>query len=59
MGGSVGFGDDSSAYPTEGANKFVITNGVVKVVAADALNGLACVFSPGTQLVLPVDSADG
>ena len=55
MGGSVKFGSDVVDMPTEGANLFVVTNGLVKVTAADALNGLATTFASGTSLVLAID----
>ena len=58
MGGNVKFGTDVSDTPTEGANLFDVTNGTVKVTAADALNGLATTFAPGTRLVLAVDPAN-
>lgn len=55
MGGSVKFGAGASDTPTEGSNVFIVTNGTVKVTAADALNGLATSFASGAQLVLVVD----
>ena len=55
MGGNVKFGADASDTPVEGANLFVVTNGTVKVTAADAMNGLAATFAAGTSLVLEVD----
>ncbi|MBR2982497.1 MAG: hypothetical protein IKC80_04630, partial [Kiritimatiellae bacterium] len=58
MGGSVKFGADASDTPTEGANLFIVTNGTVKVTAADAMNGLATTFAAGTRLVLEVDPAN-
>ena len=55
MGGSVKFAADASDTPVEGANLFIVTNGTVKVTAADAMNGLATTFAAGTRLVLEVD----
>ena len=55
MGGSVKFGADASDTPTEGSNLFDVTNGTVKVTAADAMNGLVTTFAPGARLVLAVD----
>ena len=58
MGGSVKFGEDSADDPTEGANIFIVTNGTVKVMSADAMNGLATTFASGTSLVLAVNPDD-
>ena len=58
MGGSVKFGADASDTPVEGASLFIVTNGTVKVTAADAMNGLATTFAAGTRLVLEVDPAN-
>lgn len=55
MGGRVKFGNSAADTPTEGSNLFIVTNGTVKVTAADALNGLETTFAPGTSLVLAVD----
>jgi hypothetical protein len=55
MGGSVKFGEDATDMPIEGANIFIVTNGTVKVVSADALNGLATTFASRTRLVLDID----
>ena len=58
MGGNVKFGAEASDMPTEGSNLFDVTNGTVKVMAADAMNGLATTFASGTRLVLVVDPTD-
>lgn len=55
MGGSVKFMDDSRDNPENGANAFIVTNGTLKVTAADALDGLSVVFAPGASLVLAAD----
>ena len=42
----------------EGGGTIVVTNGTLAVAAADAINGIAVSFAPGTALVLKTNLAD-
>ena len=42
----------------EGGGTIVVTNGTLAVAAADAINGMAVSFAPGTALVLKTNLAD-
>lgn len=59
LGGTLRFGSDgASETPTEGSNNLVVTNGTLRILAAEACNGLSIGFAEGAKLVIPVGTSD-
>ena len=62
MGGTVRFYNTSTKQPQDaviaGKNDFVVTDGVLRVSAAYAVDGLNLAFAPATKLVLKLNGSD-
>ena len=63
LGGAIRFvdgeGEPTDDLPAEAVKRtFVVTNGCVKALSSDCLNGLTVDLGPGTTLAIDLDTAD-
>lgn len=58
MGGTARFGDGGAENMPEDGKNVLVTSSSVRLLSADALNGVKVTLKPGSQLQLPLNTAD-
>ena len=58
IGGTAHFGDGGEENMPEDGKNVLVTSSAVRLLSADALNGVRITLNPGSQLQLPLNTAD-
>ena len=58
LGGTAHFGDGGDESMPESGKNVLVTSSPVRLLSADALNGVKITLNPGSQLQLPLNTAD-